>query len=83
MTYNEEYIIYEDNILISELYRKNQFIVINKPLITSARLYKEIGLWRLQYLYFIIYYKKWLGKNPNELYDFYKKKIQTVRRKSI
>ena len=81
--YNEDYIIYEDNILISELYKKNQFTVINNPIITSARLYKEIGLWRLQYYYFIIYFKKWLGNNPNQLYEFYKKKIQSIRKKSI
>ncbi len=81
--YNEDYIIYEDNILISELYKRNQFTVIKEPIITSARLYKEIGLWRLQYYYFIIYFKKWLGKNPNELYEFYKRKIQSIRKKSI
>lgn len=81
--YNEDYIIYEDNILINELYKINQFTVINKPITTSARLYKEIGLWRLQYYYFIIYYKKWKGASPNELYYFYQEKIQQYRRKSI
>lgn len=81
--YNEEYIIYEDNILIKELYNKKQFTVIKKWLTTSARLYKEIGLWRLQYYYFVIYFKKWRGAHPNDLYKFYKSKVNPKRKTSI
>lgn len=73
--YNEDYIIYEDNILINELYRKRQFVVINKKIKTSARLYKEIGVWRLQYLFIRIYMKRWLGASAEELYTYYKNNI--------
>ncbi|HBY69220.1 MAG TPA: glycosyl transferase family 2, partial [Flavobacteriaceae bacterium] len=37
--YDESYIIYEDNILINELYDRSMFVVINKKLTSSARLY--------------------------------------------
>jgi len=73
--YDEIYIIYEDNILINELYARNQFVVINKKITTSARLYKRIGVWKLQYHFLIIYIKKWFGANADELLSYYKKHI--------
>jgi rSAM/selenodomain-associated transferase 2 len=73
--YNEDYIIYEDNILINELYRRRQFVVINKKIKTSARLYKKIGVWRLQYLFIRIYIKRWLGASAKELYTYYRNNI--------
>jgi rSAM/selenodomain-associated transferase 2 len=73
--FDEQYIIYEDNILINELYKRNQFIVINKTLKTSARLYKKYGVFKLQFYYLSIYLKCWLGADANEIYSFYKKKV--------
>jgi len=73
--YNEDYIIYEDNILINELYKRNAFVVINKKLKTSARLYKKIGVWKLQYHFWTIYVKRWIGASAYELYAYYKKHI--------
>lgn len=73
--YDENYIIYEDNILINELYKRKQFVVINKKLYSSARCYQKHGVWKLQYHYWIIYFKKWLGANADELYIYYKKHI--------
>lgn len=73
--FNENYIIYEDNILINELYRRKQFKVINKKLRTSARRYEKHGIWKLQYHFWAIYVKKWLGASADELYAYYKKYI--------
>lgn len=73
--YDERYRIYEDNILINELYARMQFVVINKKLITSARMYKKHGIFKLQCYYAIIYLKKWLGADANELYRYYKKRV--------
>ncbi|WP_243473006.1 TIGR04283 family arsenosugar biosynthesis glycosyltransferase [Winogradskyella sp. MH6] len=73
--YNENYIIYEDNILINELYKRNKFTVINQKITTSARLYKKVGVWKLQYYYLIIYLKKWFGASASELHNYYKKRI--------
>lgn len=71
--YNEKYIIYEDNILINELYLRKQFVVINKKLKTSARLYRKHGVWKLQYIFWSIYVKKWFGASADELYAYYKR----------
>lgn len=73
--YDESYIIYEDNIFISKLYKLKQFTVINKPIITSARLYKKYGVFKLQFYFWMIYLKKWLGASASDLYDYYKEKI--------
>lgn len=73
--FDENYIIYEDNILINELYKRKQFKVINKKLITSARRYEKHGIWKLQYHFWTIYVKKWFGASADELYAYYKKYI--------
>lgn len=73
--FNEDFTIYEDNILINELYKRKQFRVINKKIITSARLYERHGIWRLQYHFWVIYIKKWLGADAHELLSYYKKYI--------
>ncbi|WP_179333561.1 TIGR04283 family arsenosugar biosynthesis glycosyltransferase [Winogradskyella costae] len=73
--YNENYIIYEDNMLINELYARKQFVVINKKLTTSARLYRKHGIWKLQLHFWTIYVKKWFGASAEELLAYYKKHI--------
>lgn len=73
--YDESYTIYEDNILINELYKRNEFVVINKKLKTSARLYKKHGVWTLQYYFLVIYIKRWFGASADELYGYYRKYI--------
>ncbi|WP_456438544.1 TIGR04283 family arsenosugar biosynthesis glycosyltransferase [Psychroserpens sp.] len=73
--YDENFIIYEDNILINELFERKQFVVINKKIRTSARLYKKHGIWKLQYHFWTIYVKKWFGASAEELLAYYKKHI--------
>lgn len=74
--FNEQFIIYEDNDLIRKLYAKKQFIVINKKLKTSARLYKKTGIWKLQYHFLVIHIKKKMGKTPENLYTYYLNNIK-------
>lgn len=81
--FDENYIIYEDNILISELYKRESFVVIPQWLTTSARRYRELGVWRLQYHFWAIHLKKWLGANAQELHQYYQKNISQVSNKSI
>ncbi|WP_452225052.1 TIGR04283 family arsenosugar biosynthesis glycosyltransferase [Lacinutrix chionoecetis] len=73
--FDESYIIYEDNILINELYKRKEFVVINKKIKTSDRLYKRHGIWKLQYHFWTIYVKKWFGASPENLLAYYKKHI--------
>lgn len=73
--FDENYIIYEDNILINELYARHDFVVINKTLITSARLYKRHGVWKLQYHFWTIYVMKWFGASAKDLLAYYEKHV--------
>lgn len=75
--FDENYIIYEDNILIDELYKRKKFVIIPQSLLTSARRYNEHGVWRLQYHFWIIHLKKFLGADAEELYIYYKKHISS------
>lgn len=74
--FDESYVIYEDNILISELYERKKFVVIQQWLKTSARLYEKKGVWNLQYHFWTIYVKKWFGADADELYAYYLKHIK-------
>lgn len=73
--YDEKFIIYEDNILINELYKRAEFKVINKQLKSSARLYRKHGVWKLQYHFWAIYVKKWFGASADDLFKYYQKHI--------
>ncbi len=74
--YDETYIIYEDNILINELYERKKFVVIQEWIGSSARLYRDKGVWYIQYHFLIIYIKKWTGADADELYAYYVKNIK-------
>jgi hypothetical protein len=73
--FDESFAIYEDNILINELYSRNEFVIINKKIKTSARLYRKHGVWKLQYHFWAIYVKKWFGASADDLFAYYKKYI--------
>ena len=73
--FDESYMIYEDNDLINKLYARKEFVVIQEKLITSARCYNKNGVWKLQYHFWAIYVKKWLGATAEDLHRYYKKNI--------
>ena len=77
--FNENFKIYEDNDLIAKLYARKQFIVIQKWLTTSPRHYNTNGVWRLQFHYWTIHLKKWLGASPNELNQYYLKYVSVKK----
>ncbi len=76
--FDETYTIYEDNILIDELYKRKKFVVIPKQITTSARLYERNGVWKLQYHFLAIYLKRWLGANAEDLYGYYLKNVKKL-----
>ncbi|WP_298521091.1 TIGR04283 family arsenosugar biosynthesis glycosyltransferase [uncultured Kordia sp.] len=73
--YNESYPIYEDCEFIHRLYEEDEFTVIPKSVVTSARKYREQGTWKLQYHFAVIHIKKSKGATPEELYAYYKKYV--------
>ncbi|WP_418604543.1 TIGR04283 family arsenosugar biosynthesis glycosyltransferase [Hwangdonia sp.] len=77
--FDENFKIYEDNDLIGKLYARKQFVVIQKWLTTSPRHYNTNGVWRLQFHYWTIHLKKWLGASPNQLNQYYLKYVSVKK----
>ncbi|MGJ8683552.1 MAG: TIGR04283 family arsenosugar biosynthesis glycosyltransferase [Nonlabens sp.] len=69
--YNTSIPIYEDYELIHRLYDNGTYHVIPKWLKTSARRYEEIGVYKLQWFYITIYWKKRNGATIDEIYEYY------------
>ncbi|WP_010229878.1 TIGR04283 family arsenosugar biosynthesis glycosyltransferase [Gillisia marina] len=73
--YNETFVVYEDNEFIGRLYKQKEFEVIPESITTSARKYEEIGVWKLQFCFANIYLKRLMGATPEELHQYYKRRI--------
>jgi rSAM/selenodomain-associated transferase 2 len=73
--YDEKYSIYEDNEICKRLYQKKQFIVIPSYLITSARRYLKNGVWRLQFHFAVIHFKRRLGHSAESMLNYYRKNV--------
>jgi len=73
--FNEDYIIFEDNEFIDRIYDHTNFTILPRSVKTSARKYEERGVVALQYHFGMIHLKNFLGAGPDQLYDYYKKKI--------
>ena len=74
--FDEAFTIYEDNILINELFKRKKFVIIQQWILTSARLYNQKGVWNLQYHFWNIYVKRWFGADADELNAYYLKHIK-------
>lgn len=74
--FNKNLIIYEDNELISRLYKNSKFVVIQKTITTSARKYSKNGVWKLQFHFLMIHFKYWLGQSQEKLIEYYQRNIR-------
>ena len=73
--FDEAFQIYEDNEFTGRLFSEYSFRVMPAYVTTSSRRYENVGMFRLQYHYFIIHLKRILGAPPEALYAYYKKNI--------
>lgn len=74
--FEEQYPIFEDYTFIRELYRRKSFCVIQKPIRSSSRRYRENSIVKLQFHYWVLYIKKWFGASSLELVNYYQKYIK-------
>ncbi|MEO1013128.1 MAG: TIGR04283 family arsenosugar biosynthesis glycosyltransferase [Bacteroidota bacterium] len=73
--FNEDYRVYEDNEFVGRLYRETNFKVLPQKVRTSARKYEKMGPLRLQFYFGIIHIMNYLGAGPEQLYQYYNRKI--------
>ncbi|MGB7394078.1 MAG: TIGR04283 family arsenosugar biosynthesis glycosyltransferase [Pricia sp.] len=73
--FNEDYMVYEDTEFIGRLYQTIDFKVLPQRVVTSARKYRQKGAVKLQFHFGVIHLKNILGAGPEELYEYYQRKI--------
>ena len=73
--YNTDYKIYEDNEFTGRIYKAYPFRVLPQEVVTSARKYRQMGVWKLQYHFAIIHYLYYSGAGPERMYRYYRKHI--------
>ena len=73
--YAPDYIICEDLHLIDRLYAHTRFSVLPQKVISSARKYRQRGLWQLQWHFWVIQHKFRQGRSPEALWTYYQTHI--------
>lgn len=70
--FNEKLLLLEDQEVISRLRKEAPFVVLPQQVVTSARKYKEVGVYRLQAGYFLVYGLYRMGVSQERLVRVYK-----------
>jgi len=74
--YNKDLIIMEDQEIIHRIRKKGRFAVIAGYVTTSARKYMVNGVYRMQGIFFYIYFAYIMGASQQKLVHIYKKLIK-------
>ncbi|PRY16495.1 rSAM/selenodomain-associated transferase 2 [Pontibacter ummariensis] len=70
--FDERLLLLEDQEVVGRLRKLARFIVLPQQVVTSARKYKQVGVYRLQAGYFLIYGLYRLGASQQRLVRVYK-----------
>jgi rSAM/selenodomain-associated transferase 2 len=70
--FNEQLLLLEDQEVIGRLRRLAPFVVLPQSVVTSARKYRQVGVYKLQAGYFLIYGLYRLGVSQQRLVRIYK-----------
>lgn len=74
--FSENHIVFEDYDIIKKLKNKGSFAIIKKPVITSARKYIDNGIFKMQGIFFLMYFMYQLGFSQQQLIDTYKRLVK-------
>ena len=72
----EKHIVLEDQHLVKKLKQNVRFTVLKKPVHTSARKYRENGVYKTQGIFFLIYFLYRLGYPQQKLVSTYRRLIR-------
>ncbi len=73
--YDESLLVMEDQQIVRNLKMAGPFSVIENNVVTSARKYRDVGVIKLQAIFFLIWTGYYLGIEQNALVHFYKSSI--------
>lgn len=74
--YREDMVVLEDQEITRRLRRAAPFQILPGPIVTSARKYRENGVWRLQSIYYLITMMHRLGASQQRLVNMYRTMIR-------
>jgi rSAM/selenodomain-associated transferase 2 len=74
--FDESLIIMEDQEIIGRIKKQGRFIVLPGAITTSARKYLENGIYKLQGVFFLLYFLYKLGVDQQKLVNLYRKLIR-------
>jgi rSAM/selenodomain-associated transferase 2 len=74
--FREDLIVMEDQEIISRIRKHAKFKVLSGQVTTSARKYRENGIYKLQGVFFLIYFLYQLGVPQEKLVQIYKQLIR-------
>ncbi|WP_022825674.1 TIGR04283 family arsenosugar biosynthesis glycosyltransferase [Hymenobacter norwichensis] len=74
--YREDMLVFEDQDVARRLKRLAPFRVLPGPIVTSARKYRDNGVWRLQGIYYLITAMYQLGLSQQKMVDVYRRLIR-------
>lgn len=75
--FRNDLIVMEDQQIVRDLKRKGEFVLVKKPVVTSARKYRSTGALKLQFIFTVIWAGYYLGASQNTLQHIYKSFIRT------
>jgi rSAM/selenodomain-associated transferase 2 len=74
--FDESLIIMEDQEIVGRLKKQGRFIVLPQSVTTSARKYLDNGIYKLQGVFFLIYFLYKMGVDQKKLVKLYRKLIR-------
>jgi rSAM/selenodomain-associated transferase 2 len=74
--YLEDHIVMEDNEFIWRTYQEIGFLIMDEAVITSARRYRENGIFKLQAVFALIYAGYFIGLPQEQLVALHKKMLR-------
>lgn len=72
----EKHIVFEDYAIIKQLRKNSRFGIIRKPVITSARKYLDNGIFKMQGIFYLMYFLYCFGASQKSLVATYKRLIK-------
>lgn len=72
----EQHVVLEDQHLVKKLKKRGRFAVLKRSVVTSARKYRENGVYKTQSIFFLIYFLYRLGYSQQKLVKIYRRLIR-------
>jgi rSAM/selenodomain-associated transferase 2 len=74
--FDEKLVVMEDQEFVKTLKKSGSFVILKSKVITSARKYRKIGVYKLQLIFTVVLSMYYLGIDQQKIVDFYFARIK-------